>query len=214
MSRTIYDKKSPKVLEAKNRVLNIIDSVSPEELVRSIKNAPSLRGMILGYIAELKFKEFIEANLDFENIYKPDDHDRTQNKVDLGFTYKNRLITVQLKSIQTNSICWRTTDNKLVAKVQNDGSDRRKVILPNGNEVETTNYRIGDYDILAVPLFPFSGKWDFAFKLNRECRKTTSKKYSDDDRKFLLSTMEEIEFPLSAPWTSNLFDVILRLSVE
>lgn len=211
MAKSLYNKDSTKALEARARVLNIIDSVTPQELVTAIKDAPSLRGMILGYIAELKFKEFLSTHSEFKDLFKPDDHDRKNNKIDMGFTYRDRLVTFQLKSIQTNSIATRVLDDKLIAKVQNDGSDKRLVVLPNGHEVETTNYRVGDYDVLAVPLFPFTGKWDFAFKLNRECRTTTSKKYAVEDQQFLLSTMEDIEYPLNAPWTKDIFRVIGRL---
>ena len=193
------------VLVARERVVSIIDAIDPDDLVLAIKRAPSLRGMILGYIAEEMFeKHVLNEEVLFTGIIKHDDHDRTNNKSDRSFCYKKRVYTVQLKSIQTNSIAWHLNENILIADVQNDASDRRKITLPNGNQVETTNYQIGDFDILAVPLFPFTGEWDFAYKRNRDCRKCESNKYSEEDRKYLLSTTEKITWPLAPDWTTQL----------
>ncbi|PJK01414.1 hypothetical protein CO615_03800 [Lysobacteraceae bacterium NML75-0749] len=161
--------------------------------------------MILGYIAEEMFeKHVLNKNPDISHIQKHDDHDRSVNKSDRDFRYNGRKYSIQLKSVQTNSIAWLPEDEVLVADVQNDASDRRAITLPNGNKVETTNYAIGDYDILAVPLFPFSGEWKFAYKRNRDCRLTDSKKYDEKDRQYLLSTTEKLHYPLSDGWTTDL----------
>lgn len=203
-----YDKDHQLAINARERVPRIIDSVTPEELITAIKNAPSLRGMILGYIAEVKFEaEVLLPHALTDDVQSFDDHNRAENKADRAYVYQGKRITVQLKSIQTNSIKWSFEHESLLADVQNDGSDKRPVLLPNGNTVETTNYKVGDYDILAVPLFPFTGNWDFAYKLNRECRLTTSKKYTAEDAKYLLSTTEKITYPLAEDWTTD-FDRI------
>ena len=201
----------PDVERAKSRVLQIIDTIKPKELVKIVKSTPSLRGMIAGNIAELKFEQHLRSLGAFRNFYKPDDHNRLENKVDLRFTYRRKSVTVQLKSIQTNSIKWNADLQHLQCDVQNDGSDRRDVRLPNGHVVNTTNYRFGDYAILAVPLFPFTGKWDFAYLLNRDCTATTSTKYSEEDRKYLIRTVEKLSYPLSDRWTDDIFEAIRRL---
>ena len=207
-----YDKDHALAIKARERVPRIIDSVSPDELITAIKNAPSLRGMILGYIAEVKFEsEVLLPHALTDDIRSFDDHNRAENKADRAFVYRGKRITVQLKSIQTNSIKWSFEHESLLADVQNDGSDRRPVLLPNGNTVVTTNYRIGDYDVLAVPLFPFTGNWDFAYKLNRDCRLTSSTKYALDDAKYLLSTVEKITYPLLEDWTMDLDEISLRV---
>jgi len=198
-------------VEARERVQTIIDAIPPEDLVTAIKRAPSLRGMILGYIAEEMFAKHVLNAHHYSDVRKHDDHDRGANKADRDFIYKGKRISVQLKSVQTNSINWRNDLNKLVAGVQNDGSDKRDVKLPNGETVTTTNYKVGDYEILAVPLFPFTGDWQFAYLLNRECKLTTSNKYTETQRKYLLATMEEITFPLTPPWSTDLNATIDRL---
>lgn len=190
-----------KEIEAKNNILNLIDNISKEELVCLIKEHPCVRGMISGYIAEMKFREFITQHSDICYCYKPKDHDRTENKADLVCDYKDQTISIQIKSIQTHSIKWK--DNSYKATVQNDASDKRKITLPNNEEILTTNYQIGEYDILAVPLFVFTNEWTFAYKLNKHCRKSTAKKYSESQKKYLLATTETICYPLLEDWTTD-----------
>ena len=194
----------PAAVEARARVVTIIDSIPPEDLVQAIKRAPSLRGMMLGYIAEEMFLKFLRKNRAVSDLRQHDDHDRSMNKADVDFLIGGKRVSVQLKSIQTNSICFRSDLSILHASVQNDGSDKREVLLEDGEVVLTTNYRVGDYDVLAVPLFPFTGQWDFAYKLNRSCRRTTSAKYTANQQRQLLSTMEQITYPLTDHWSTDL----------
>ena len=203
-----YDENDPEAIKARNRVMKIIDSVNPNDLVSSIKRAPSLRGMILGYIAEEMFEKYLKTIPEISNVTKHDDHDRKSNKSDRTFDFNGRRYSIQLKSIQTNSIKMDLSTERLIASVQNDGSDARTIKLPNGNSVQTTCYKIGEYDILAVPLFPFTEKWNFAYKYNRDCRITTSKKYKDEDRKYLLSSSEPITWPLDESWTDPLLPLL------
>lgn len=213
MARRIgNDKNDARAVAARDRVATIIDAIPPEDLVSAIKRAPSLRGMILGYIAEEMFHRHVLLASHFSDVRKHDDHNREENKADRDFLFNGRRVSVQLKSIQTNSICWDTQANCLRAVVQNDGSDKRDVHLPNGETVSTTNYKVGDYDILVVPLFPFTGTWDFAYKLNRDCRKSVSPKYTDAQKKYLLATTEEITFPLGGEWSTDIVSVINRLT--
>lgn len=209
--RARHDRNDPEAKAARDRVITIIDSVSPEDLVTSIKRAPSLRGMILGYIAEEMFEKYVPEKYGFissEDIEKHDDHDRQFNKSDRTIKNTGRLYRIQLKSIQTNSIKRNLDTGLLQADVQNDASDSRPVSLPNGKSVTTTCYARGDYDILAVPLFPFTGEWNYAYKRNIDCRSTTSKKYTEEEAKFLLATTEIITWPLTDDWTMNLGDLL------
>jgi hypothetical protein len=206
-----YDAKDADAQRARARVLDIIDSVSPEQLVQSIKRAPSLRGMILGYIAEEMFEVYVRKTypaLIEANIEKHDDHDRRFNKSDRTITHGGRIYRIQLKSIQTNSIKRCLTSGRLRADVQNDASDRRSVKFADGSTLETTCYLRGDYDILAVPLFPFTGNWTFAYKRNTDCRSSMSDKYTDAQKNELLATTEILEWPLSDGWSDNLYDLL------
>jgi len=209
--RNKFDKDDPAAVKARERVIQIIDSVPPEDLVQSIKRAPSLRGMILGYIAEEMFEKYVPKTYDLissDDIQKHDDHDRKFNKSDRTIRYNKRLYRIQLKSIQTNSIKRNVETGLLQADVQNDASDSRTIFLPSGRAIITTCYARGDYDILAVPLFPFTGEWKYAYKRNLDCRSTSSKKYDEADWPYLLATTETITWPLSDDWHSNLFEIM------
>jgi len=201
----------PKAEEARARIPMIIDSINPNDLIQAIKRAPSLRGMILGYIAEEMFARHVLSDKRFSDVRKHDDHDRTLNKADRDFMYKGKRFSIQLKSVQTNTIGWNEDLGCLTAKVQNDGSDKRDVQLPNGEVVSTTNYRIGDYDIMAVPLFPFTGEWNFAYLKNSDCRLTESAKYTESQRRYLLATTEKLYFPLREKWRGGLIEVLEEL---
>ncbi len=195
----------PDAVAARSRVSDMIDAVPPKDLVEAIKRAPSLRGMILGYVAEEVFEKHIRlTQKQITEIVKHDDHDRTANKSDRTITYHGRTYSIQLKSIQTNSIKYSEERRRLEAVVQNDGSDRRTVHLKDGSTVETTLYRKGDYDILAVPLFPFSATWEFAYKRNQDCRECNSRKYTDKQKAELLSSLEPISYPLDETWSTDL----------
>jgi len=199
----------------KNKIYKIIDKISIGEIRKITKKCPSLRGILLGYLAEERFHKLILKNKKINDIRKHDDHDRKNNKADRDFLYKQKhRISVQLKSVQTNSIKWDEKNKRFLATVQNDASCKREITLPNGEKIRTTNYKVGDYDILAVPLYPFCSKWIYAYKLNKNCKKSTYKKYSESQRKYLLSTTEKITYPLEKGWTTNLDTIIKEVVNE
>src|SRR5260370_13259078 len=93
--------------------------IESEALVQLIKDNPSLRGMTYGYVAEAAFVKFIEK-LGIKEHFKPDDHKKT--KSDRTFDLGGRRYTIQLKSLQTNSIR-EPEPGRLTPKVQKDTSD-------------------------------------------------------------------------------------------
>jgi hypothetical protein len=189
------------------RLSDVLERIrSPENwadaatLFRVIRENPSLRGFIYGYVSEMRFEEhYLRENPLIDSFKKDDDHRKT--KSDRTVNYRGQEVSIQVKSVQTNSI--REDNGAFTAKVQNDASDRRKVRLPNGRSVETTCYRVDEYDLLAVSLQPFTGRWEYAFKLNRDLNRTTSSKYRPADRKHLLATLETLTYPLDASWTTD-----------
>lgn len=183
-----------------DRIRNPENWADAETLFRVIRDNPSLRGFIYGYVSEMKFEShYLHHNPLIEKFSKDDDHQKT--KSDRTVTYRGRTVSIQVKSVQTNSI--KEQQGTFAAKVQNDASDRRKVKLPNGRTIETTCYLVGEYDLLAVSLQPFTGKWEYAFKLNRDLNRTSSHKYRPADRKHLLATLETLTYPLDPTWTTD-----------
>jgi len=162
--------------------------------------------MVYGFLAEMELAHWLDsAGVPLETHVVDDDHAKT--KSDRTIPYKGKRYTIQVKSMQTNSIA-ETPSGGLKARVQCDGSDRRKVTLPNGHSVLTTNYVAGEFMVLATPIHPFTGNWDFAFRLNSTLDRTPSKKYDEADRQYLLKTTVTITWPLEEPWTRDLFGLL------
>ena len=180
-------------------------NTDPDTLMRILQENPSVRGMVYGSVSEHHFVTHLSETLQVIRHHKDDDHKKT--KSDRTFVHQDRVFTVQIKSLQTNSIK-PLGNGKFKATVQNDASDKRPVTLPNGQTVTTTCYKVGEYDVLAVSLQPFTGKWDYAFKKNTNLRRT--EKYDVETNKYLLATLEPIEYPLepASGWADDLAELL------
>lgn len=177
---------------------NILDDwdMSEEDMTDLIAENPSLRGMVLGYAAELMFKKlYLHGRKDIASK-KDDDHDRTRQG-DRRLRYKGRELLVEVKSLQTNSVKpHKKNPDVLTAGVQVDASDRRTVEFEDGSTLETTCLIVGQFDILAVNCRPFTDDWDFAFALNRDLARSTYNKYTEVQRNSLIKSMQYLTWPL------------------
>lgn len=182
--------------------------LTENELTEIIRQSPSMRGLMIGYIAEYKLRKMHFSDSVFEDVHKADDHDRSK-KGDLTVTFKGRQFRIECKSLQTNSI--RRTEAGYEGKYQCDASDRRTVKLRGGKQVETTCLRIGEFDIIAVNLFAFNEKWQFAFALNEDLPRSNFQKYSPAIRRQLLSTLMPVSWPLQLPYVENPIVLLERL---
>lgn len=193
--------------------------VNPDHLIQVMRENPSLRGFTYGYVSEDEFVRWLERRgVESHEHFKPGEHDRKASKSDRTLSYGGGVHRIQLKSIQTHSLRDANEDERadgiqFVAAVQNDASDSRTITLPNGNRVHTTCYASGDYEVLAVSIQPFVREWEFAFKRNDDLRRTTDKRYSEEDRHYLLATTEIITWPLTHGWTRDLW-ALLGVSEE
>ncbi len=178
------------------------------ELSEIIRQSPSMRGLMLGYVAEYKLRKMHFSDPCFENVHKGDDHDRSK-KGDLTVTYKGQPFRIECKSLQTNSI--RQTECGLEGKFQCDASDRRRIKV-GSKSVETTCLLIGEFDIVAVNLFAFEEKWRFAFALNDDLPRSTFKKYPPAIRRKLLATLMPVSWPLRPPYIESPIPLLERLS--
>lgn len=174
-------------------------NLTERELTEIIRQNPSMRGLMLGYIAEYKLRKMHFTEPLFENVHKADDHDRSR-KGDLIVTYKGKDFTIECKSLQTNSI--RTTEAGFSGKYQCDASDRRKIKV-GSKTVETTCLLIGEFDIIAVNLFSFEEKWRFAFALNDDLPRSSFQKYPPAIRRKLLATLMPVSWPLHPPYIAS-----------
>ena len=225
---------------------NILDyfDVSLDFLSKVVRDNPSLRGMVQGYLAEAKLHDALYADGKATAFRKDDDHDR-KKKGDIVLTYKGHEYRIEVKSLQTNSIqiqdpeslkwikrilkqkgpgianpeyipVW--TAHRFQAsyhgKFQCDGSDRRMVKFPDGTTLETTSLLFGEFDILAVGLFPFREKWEYAYILNRDLPKSAATKYTSSQRELLIASMIKIDWPISNPFKGDIYPLLDILHKE
>ena len=190
--------------------------VTLEELDAVLTENPSLRGTIIGYLGEIKLKTLLAQNEQIEVLPKPDDHDRKE-KYDLLIKYKGHIFRIEVKSLQTNTIKEAKEGSGITheAKVQCDASDCRQIVLPNEQTVTTTCLQYGGFDILAVNLYMFNHKWEYAFALNERLPQSGkgNKKHPipEDCQQYLIKTQFPITYPLSGIFTSDICSLLDEL---
>ena len=176
------------------------------ELTELVDQNPSLRGILIGYIAEKKFHDNFLGHPDITEKQKDDDHDR-KKKGDRRIIYKGQTFLVEVKSLQTNSVrslggdCW-------IGKAQVDASDRRLIALPDGTTLSTTCLLRGEFDLLAVNCFAFGEQWRFAFALNSELPVNMFRGYSEYQRTCLLPSLITVQWPPLPPFSDNPFELL------
>jgi hypothetical protein len=113
-------------LSRKETVKSILDEWDVDEIYFTsvVKDNPSLRGMILGYIAERKLKDLFISSGKTSNHRKDDDHNRDK-KGDLTLNYKGEEIIIEVKSLQTNSICIQSPSGEWIPMIMKVESGRK-----------------------------------------------------------------------------------------
>lgn len=184
---------------------------TPQELTDIVDANPSLRGMMLGYMAERKLRTMWFSDDKVTFATKHDDHDR-KRKGDLVITYCEQQFVIEAKSLQTNLVQYNGT--KWVGKIQCDASDRREITLPDGSMLNTTCLLVGEFDLVAANLFAFENKWKFAFAKTSDLPRSTYKKYTPDQRKYLISSLIPVTLPTEPPFYGNPFSLLDELIEE
>jgi hypothetical protein len=179
--------------------------VKVRDLEEIIESRPSLRGLVVGYLAETRL---VEMWFPHYSVEKVDDRDRA-HKGDRLLTYKRKQFRIEVKSLQSNSVK-KTTDG-WTGKFQVDASDSRPVTLPNGERLKTVCLTVGGFDLLAVNLFDFGNEWRFAFVKNCDLPRSTYRKYTPEQRKHLLLTTPKITWPLQPPFRDGPFSLLNEL---
>ena len=217
--------------------------ITSEFLTKVVLRNPSLRGMLLGYIAEVKLWEIFEKDPRVSELRKDDDHDRSR-KGDLVVTYDSTEFRLEVKSLQTNSIEVEDENGNWIKRiikvgnkytvnpqysalrsihlkqarfrggVQCDASDRREIVIPGHGSLLTTCLLVGEFDILAAGLFTFREEWDFSFALNRDLPRSCHKNYPETARCMLIKSMVPVTWPLAPPFVSDPFSLMDRLIKE
>lgn len=193
--------------------------LSYDEINELLTDNPSLRSFVMGYAAEVKCKNmYFAGHPEVSYIYKPDDHDRTE-KGDLIITYKGHRFAVEVKSIQTNSLRPKKNGD-IRPNFQCDASDARTVVFKDGSEVHTTALLVGEFDVLAVNIHAFEGKWKFAFAKNEDlptmegATRGAAKDYTEYQQKNLIKTLIGISNPPGPPFVDSPFQLFDELIEE
>lgn len=179
-----------------------------EELTQIVDENPSMRGLMLGYVAEYKLKKLYFENSRISALIKDDDHDR-KNKGDIRFNYRGRSFLVESKSLQSKTV--KVTDEGFSASFQCDASDCRTVHFSDGTEVRTTCLLAGEFDIVAVNMFAMEGEWRFGFALNCDLPRSKYRHYSPFQQSQLIASMIKITYPLQTPFVDDPFLLLDRL---
>ncbi|MCA9980884.1 MAG: helix-turn-helix transcriptional regulator, partial [Anaerolineales bacterium] len=151
--------------------------ITPSQLTSLLEENPSLRGMLLGYVAELKLREMIISYPEVSYATKFDDHDRKQ-KGDLYIIYRGHAFDIESKSLQTKMVQQDSESGTWLGKAQVDASDRREVVFEDGTTLNTTLLLRGEFDVLAVNLYAFEEEWRFVFARNSDLPTSRYKKYT------------------------------------
>ena len=77
--------------------------ISERYLSDVVNDNPSVKGMIVGYIAERKLRDLLGEDPRVIGLRKDDDHDRTK-KGDVTFTYRDHEFKVESKALQTTKM--------------------------------------------------------------------------------------------------------------
>ena len=186
--------------------------ITEDQLTELVDQNPSLRGMLLGYVAEKKFHDFFLNNPEITAKMKDDDHDRSK-KGDRRIIYKGKTLIIEVKSLQS-AMVKRLGEDEWEGKSQVDGSDRRIVKFADNTELNTTLLLKGEFDLLAVNCFAFGEKWRFVFAKNKDLPTSNFKKYTEEQRKQLIASLVPVTWPPKLPFTENPFLLLDQLVNE
>lgn len=184
--------------------MSILDEweIDAEILTTLLNDNPSLRGMLLGYVAEHKLKEIIEDIPGVSLATKFDDHDR-KKKGDLHVVYRGKAFEIESKSLQSNTVSYDNDSGVWSARSQVDASDRREVTLSNGETLQTTLLKRGEFDILAVNCFAFEQQWKFVFARNMDLPTSKYAGYPAEVREQLIASLIPITYPPTTPFVED-----------
>jgi hypothetical protein len=144
---------------------SILDGFTMGDIQGMLDENPSLRGYMQGYFAEWALRKQIENIPGVKSVEKIPDQDTT--KGDLKVVYKDVVITIESKSIHTNTVKYDILTQSWEGAAMMKNTDKRTLLIEGEGEVSTSKLLKGQFDILAVCCFPISGKWDFMFVENR-----------------------------------------------
>jgi hypothetical protein len=181
--------------------------ITPEQLTELLAENPSLRGMLLGYVAEMKLKELVTAIPGVTYTVKHDDHNR-KKKGDLYLIYRGKAFDLESKSLQSSMVRWDEQNKRWVGKAQVDGNDRRTITLPDGSKLSTTLLVREEFDVLAINCYALEAEWRFVFARNRDLPTSNYRGYTEEQKQFLLASLIPVTWPPERPFYADLKELL------
>lgn len=152
--------------------MSILKDFTQEELEEVITENSSLRGYLQGYLAEVSLKKQLLQIPGVTSVIKIPDQGK--EKGDFKVVYKNKQITIEVKSIATNSVRDDVLNDTWQGKVQVKATDKWTIEVDGIGTITGTSLVKGKFDILAISCYAVSGKWDFVFIENEYLPEKTS----------------------------------------
>lgn len=182
--------------------------ITLDDLNQALAERPSMRGNLAGFLAEYKVQRTHLTDARIHAVRRWDDHDRSR-PADFSFMYQGEQFSLEVKSLQSNSV--RNLNGGYTGKAQVDGSDSRPVTFPDGSTLNTTCLLVGKWDVLAVSLLEFRQRWEFAFVANADLQRSRHHAYTEYQRQHLLATAQQVQWPLEPPFYDSPYPVLDRI---
>ena len=141
----------------------MFEGITIEILIEIMNENPSLRGMIQGYISEWKLRHQLLNVEGVTSVTKIQDQD--PEKGDFKVIYLGETITIEAKSVSTDSTKWDTLNDTWEGTVSLKSTDTREITI-NNKGIRCTHLERGQFDILAISCFAVWNEWDFKFMEN------------------------------------------------
>lgn len=143
------------------RQMSILSDFTSEELEQVIAENSSLRGYLQGYLAEVALKKQLLQIEGVTSVKKIPDQGK--QKGDFLVEYKGKTLTIEVKSIATNSVREDILNDTWQGTVQVKATDKRAIEVDGVGTITSTSLLKGEFDVLAISCYAVSGKWEFLF---------------------------------------------------
>ena len=144
--------------------MSILSEFTPEELDAVITENPSLRGFLQGYLAEVALRKQLLQIPEVSSVEKIPD--QASEKGDLKIRYRDMDLTIEVKSVGTNTVKQDVLYDSWQGTVAVRSSDKKELEVEGVGRIRTSSIPRGGFDILAISCYAVSGKWEFMFMDN------------------------------------------------
>jgi hypothetical protein len=105
-------------------------------------------------------------------------------------------------------------NERWIGRAQVDGSDKRPVKMPDGSILNTTLLLRGEFDVLAVSCYAFTGEWNFIFARNSDLPSTRWQGYTAEQCQQLIASLITVTWPPQPPFYGDLKLLLDEMIVE